>query len=299
MNRSDVFNEIAALQDPDEILRVIAAAEPVSRPTSAATRDTTAPSTPEEQALFEIWREALRRETLGIHESFFEIGGNSISGVQVMARVQRVFGKDVPLRVLFAAPTIARLARAIAEEQGALAPAWPALGPRRGGRPARASFAQQRLWFVAELRPQNPAYAVAAALRVRGTLDVNALEWALNAIVARHEVLRTRFEMTGDGLCQMVTPTWTLELREHDLRAAPAHAWRRHAQEEALRPFELSRLPLLRARLFRTDEHEWLLCLVLHHIVADGWSLGVLESELCRLYAARIQGREADLAKCV
>lgn len=296
MKRSDVFNEIAAgLQDPEEILRAIGAAEAAATPPAAPTpTDATPPSTPEEQALVEIWRETLRRDAVGVHQDFFAIGGNSILGVQVMARVQRVFGKDVPLRVLFTAPTVARLARAIAQQDVADAP--PPLAPRRRAGRARASFAQQRLWFVAEMEPDNPAYAVAAALRLRGTLDVAALEWSLSEIVARHEALRTRFAMLDGELCQVVERPWPVELREEDLRDAPEDEWHRRAQAEARRPFDLARPPLMRVRLLRTGEQEWVLCIVLHHVVSDGWSLGVLESELCRLYAARLEGRAPDLA---
>lgn len=296
MKRDDVLNEIAEdLQDPEAILRAIGAVESAElRPPGGTAADATPPSTPEEQALVEIWREALRRDAVGVHQDFFAIGGNSILGVQVMARVQRVFGQDVPLRVLFAAPTIARLARAIAQEAGAAA--LPPLTPRRRAGAARASFAQQRLWFVAEMEPASPAYAVAVALRLRGALDVAALEWSLSQIVARHEVLRTHFEMVGGELCQVVEQPWRVQLCEEDLRAEPADEWQRRAQAEARRPFDLARLPLMRVRLLRTGEREWVLCTVLHHIVSDGWSLGVLESELCRTYSARCQGRAPELA---
>jgi amino acid adenylation domain-containing protein len=172
--------------------------------------------------------------------------------------------------------------------------------PRRGtGAPASLSFAQQRLWFLDRLVPGSPFYNVPAAIRVRTPLDDELVRRALDAIVHRHEVLRTRIAEHGATPVQVVEPPCAVPFELRDLRGLPpaereAEALRL-ATEDAVRPFDLGRAPLLRAGMLRLGEHDRVFLLNVHHIVSDGWSTGVLIEEFRRLYEAFAQCRPSPL----
>ncbi len=161
------------------------------------------------------------------------------------------------------------------------------------------SFGQQRLWFLNQMQPESAAYHLAATVRLHGPLDRAALRDGLNALVERHETLRTSFPAVRGQPFQVILPELALDLPEIDLRALPAaeraDAARRHALDDARAPFDLARAPLLRATLLRLDEQEALLVVTLHHIIADGWSIGVFIRDLGELYSAARQGRAARL----
>ena len=151
----------------------------------------------------EIWREVLRAEAVGIHDSFFEMGGHSLLAMQVISRVRETFQVDIPLRSLFETPTVAGLARYIQQQRHAgeglqLPPLLPA--PRQGDLPL--SFSQQRVWFIDQFQPNSFLYNVPRSLRMRGRLDIAALQQALQEIVSRHEVLRTTYHMRGGNPVQ-------------------------------------------------------------------------------------------------
>ena len=162
-----------------------------------------------------------------------------------------------------------------------------------------ASFAQRRLWFVHQLEPDSPSYNVTTALWLSGNLDVTALERSLDMIVARHEALRTTFRLAGGEPVQVVAPGVRLELPVADRSAVPASdreaEVRRLIQEEVRQPFDLERGPLLRARLIRLAPDEHALILIVHHIVFDGWSAGVLSRELSECYRAFAAGEAPRL----
>ncbi|HKH48028.1 MAG TPA: amino acid adenylation domain-containing protein, partial [Thermoanaerobaculia bacterium] len=267
---------------------------------AAADDEFVAPRTPVEEMLAGIWCEVLGLERVGVDASFFDLGGHSLLATQVMSRVRRLFGVELPLRVLFEAPTVAALAQAVEQARragrGALAPAIVPV-PRTGAE--RLSFAQQRLWFLDRLEPDSPAYNIPVALRVEGRLRVDVLERALGEVVRRHEALRTSFgEVDGEPV-QVIAAAGALSLPVVDLAGLPrelreAEASRRIA-EEALRPFALSRGPLLRAALLRLGAEEHAALLTMHHIVSDGWSMQVLVEEIGALYAAFAEGRPAPL----
>ncbi len=173
--------------------------------------------------------------------------------------------------------------------------------PRRGwSRPCALSFAQQRLWFLDQLEPQSGVYNIAKAVRLRGALDAGALRAALDAIVARHEALRTTFVVRGEEPVQVVAERWSVEMPLVDLsRGAAAEReaeLERVLSAEARRPFSLAADLLLRALLVRVGEREHVLGLTMHHIASDGWSMGVLTRELGVLYEAVSQGRSPTLA---
>jgi amino acid adenylation domain-containing protein len=257
-----------------------------------------APRTPLEEAMAGIWEE-VGLPPAGIHDDFFELGGHSLLGTLVISRVIETFGVELPLQSLFANPTVAsftaRVEAALAEEQATAPPIEPA--PRDGHPPL--SFAQQRLWFLEQVDPGTPVYLMPAAVRLSGPLDADALERAVDAVVRRHEVLRTTFAVVDDHPVQVVAPELTVPMPRVDLSDLPPAereekllGW---ATSEARQPFDLERGPLLRLHLLRTGEEEHLLLLTLHHIVADGWSLGVLLREVAALYPALARGESPSL----
>ncbi|WP_323118210.1 non-ribosomal peptide synthetase [Burkholderia alba] len=264
-----------------------------------ARQDYEPPCNEAETLLASLWSDLLGVDRVGRHDNFFELGGHSLLAVRLLARLSQTLGVDVPLTTLFASPSLAQLADAIAAHRGdgraaALPPLVPA--PRDGALPL--SFAQQRLWFLTQLDGVSVTYHVPLALRLRGTLDVVALHRALDRVLARHEALRSGFvSVNGQPRLSVLPAGIRLPLDEYDLRAAP-NAPQRRAQlcaDAVNAPFDLERGPLMRARLIRDDDTSWLLLLTLHHIASDGWSLAVLMRELDALYAAFAAGRDDPL----
>ncbi len=245
------------------------------------------PQGPIEEGLAAIWSEVLGQERVGRWDRFFDRGGHSLLAAQVVSRVRRAFGVEIPLRAFFEEPALEGIARRIAAAAGEGSPA-PLAGAAREG-PAPLSFAQRRLWFLAQLDPVSPVYNLPAAVRLRGSLDIAALERALAGVVLRHESLRTRFLLMGNEPVQVVEDAPVPRLPCVDLRAlgpwAEAEA-RRLAAWEGARPFDLQRGPVFRSLLVRLANREHQLVVTMHHIVSDGWSLGVFVRELAALHAA-------------
>ena len=281
--------------------------------TSAAGEATTyePPSTSSEELLAGLWSDVLGTARPSRRDNFFLHGGHSLLATQLMTRIQAVWDVDLPLATLFEAPTLCGLAARIdlAQAQAAgdgeagtvSAAAIPELLPVRRQQPLPLSFAQQRLWFLDQLEPGNPFYNLPTAARLKGLLDIDALRWSLNEIVRRHESLRTIFPASAGQPRQEILPPTPLALDDVDLRRMSPTAreieLRRQMTAAAARPFELDRGPLLRATLFRQADDEHVLLLCMHHIVADGWSLGVLVRELSALYDASRHGRASPLAE--
>ncbi|WP_370963939.1 non-ribosomal peptide synthase/polyketide synthase [Amycolatopsis sp. cg9] len=243
-----------------------------------------APRTDTEQRLAAIWAGVLGVDRVGVADSFFELGGDSLLSMKITSRVRAELGVEVSPRVLFTAPTLGAFAAALPAGRVAVDPI-PVVA-RDGALPL--SFAQQRLWFLDEFEPGGTEYLSPTALLLRGDLDVEALRRALDTLVARHESLRTTFGAVDGRGVQYVREPYPVELPVEDY-AEEALA------REALRPFDLRTGPLLRARLFRRAPGEHVLLLALHHIVTDGWSAGVLATELDTCYAAHLRGDEPDL----
>ncbi|MEW5928457.1 MAG: amino acid adenylation domain-containing protein, partial [Gemmatimonadota bacterium] len=258
-----------------------------------------APRTAAEEVLAGIWAEVLGTDRVGVEEDFFGLGGHSLLATQVVSRVRQAFGVELPLRALFEAPTVAGLAGRVEEMRGTGAAPTPPIErvPRDG--PLPLSFAQQRLWLVDRLEPGNAAYNIPFALRLRGRPDVPALRAGLDELVRRHETLRTTFAERPDGPVQVVHPPARVPLPVADLGGLPGAEREsragRLAAEEALRPFDLARGPLLRGTLLRLGEDDHVLCFTLHHVVGDGWSTGVLVREVSALYAAFSRGETPRL----
>ncbi|MDI3284229.1 non-ribosomal peptide synthetase [Polyangium sp. 15x6] len=273
---------------------------PAPLPQQSASRQTfVAPRTETESAVARIWSDVLRLDPIGIHDSFFELGGHSLLATQVVSRIRSSFMREVPLQGFFAKPTIAALAEhldAAARKGTKRSGDAITLTSRQG--PIPASFAQERLWFL-DRWGAGVAYNVFGALRVIGNLDVRALERALGDIVRRHEVLRTTFTLEGSELRQIIHPDVGIALPVVDIGHIPADARgtevERMAEVESGKPFELANDSMLRARLLRLAVDEHVLFLHMHHVAADGWSIGVLWRELTALYTAFVHGEEPVL----
>ncbi|MDQ0687732.1 amino acid adenylation domain-containing protein [Streptomyces achromogenes] len=245
-----------------------------------------APRTETEAVLCGLFGDILGVPSVGVDDSFFDLGGHSLLATRLVSRVRRVMGVELPLRVLFEAPTVARLVRRLDAGQ-----VRPALEARPRPKSLPLSYAQQRLWFLHKLEGPSATYNMPLALRLTGDVDRDALEAAINDLVVRHEPLRTVFSETADGPVQRVLPADRAHLAlrtvtvgqdrlEAEIRAAARH------------PFDLAADIPAKVWFFRTedDPDAAVLLLVLHHIAGDGWSAGPLARDLVAAYAARSGG---------
>jgi amino acid adenylation domain-containing protein len=258
------------------------------------------PRTPIEEALVGIWCEVLRLDRVGVHDNFFDLGGNSLLTIRLVARVREAFDVDLPLPTFFEATNLSVLAERIdAVRRAGAGLKVPALLVQ--SRPERLplSFAQERLWVLEQLAATGAAYHIHGMVRLAGALDFAALERAFAALVGRHEALRTRFVRVDGSPVQVIDAAVGFRLGQIDLTVLDAEergaAARQRAREIVGAPFDLECGPLLRAMLLRLSAEEHLVVMVLHHIVADGWSLGILIREIAALYAAFIEGQPSQL----
>ncbi len=252
-----------------------------------------------EIALAALWCELLGVERVGRHDHFFELGGHSLIAIRLLGQVAQAFGSTLPLASLFNHPTLAGLAAAIESgRKDGGQPGLPPILPLARGEYLPLSYAQQRLWFMAQLDNANATYHVSLVLRMQGVLDVDALRRSLDQLLARHEALRTVFRSRDGEPVAILLPADTRCLFvEHDLRDAhDAEALlARHSREHAQAPFDLERGPLIRAALLRLSERQHVLLLGMHHIVSDGWSVNLLAREISALYPALSQQRPVQL----
>jgi hypothetical protein len=254
-----------------------------------------------------IWAELLKLERVGRHDNFFELGGHSLLAVRMTSRLRQVSGREVEIREVFAHPVLGDLAKAVGGAARVEQEVIPR-ADRSGALPL--SFAQQRLWFLAQLEGVSRAYHIPGGFHLAGPLDRGALRRALNRIVQRHEALRTTFHLVDGEPVQRIAPVEesNFALIDQDLRGHAQEAEReleRIVREEASAEFDLERGPLIRGRLIRLQnedededkrhEERHTLLLTMHHIVSDGWSMGVLGEELSALYGAYREGKEDPL----
>ena len=267
-----------------------------------------APRNPTEELLVRIWAEVLGVERVGVEDNFFELGGHSLLATQVISRVRRALDVALPLRTLFEHPTVAELSHEAEEVRHAGRPAPPPLVRVDRGQALPLSFAQRRLWVLAELEPDSPAYNMPFALGLGGQLEVSVLARTLGEIVRRHAILRTTFPAGSEKEPrQEIQPPATTPLPVLDLTALEPERARAEARRLAVVlarwPFDLVQGPLFRPHLLRVAtgegiEHgveESLLHLNMHHIVSDGWSLGILNQEITNLYGAFVENRPSPL----
>ncbi|HKI02160.1 MAG TPA: amino acid adenylation domain-containing protein, partial [Thermoanaerobaculia bacterium] len=277
-----------ALPDPEEL--------------SEAGSPGAAPRTPGEEILAGLWSEVLGVEQVGIFDDFFELGGHSLLATQLVSRIRRTFGREVPLAELFAAPTVAGLAAKLEAPAAAVAgneACPPPIVPVPRTAPPPLSYSQERLWFLDQVEPGSAALNIPSPVRLHGALDRHALETSLGEVVRRHESLRTVFRSAGGQPVQVIRPRLAMPLPVVDLLALPLAVreaeMQRLAAAEARRGFDLAEGPLLRTTLLRLGEADHALLLNVHHIVSDGWSMGVLIRELAPLYAAFAAGGPSPL----
>ncbi|HTQ81022.1 MAG TPA: amino acid adenylation domain-containing protein, partial [Thermoanaerobaculia bacterium] len=260
---------------------------------------------PAEEMVAGIWSEVLELPRAFRQDNFFELGGHSLLATQVVSRLRAATGVELPIRTLFQAPTVAALAAALTSliAQGGSAAAAPPIERRAVAEDPPLSFAQERLWFMDRLAPGNAAYNIPLALAARGDLSIPAMEAALGEMVRRHEALRTTYPALaagGNRAVQRIAPPGPWRLPLVDLEALPAAARLAEANRIAsfliALPFDLSCEAVLRnavVRLAAAAEHA--LILVIHHIAADGWSVGVIVEEITALYAAARRGAPSPL----
>jgi amino acid adenylation domain-containing protein len=258
-----------------------------------------APRTAVERRIAELWKEILGISRIGVLDDFFAVGGQSLLAMRLISRIRSSFEVELALRLIFESPTLEGMAghvEAALRSDGGNRRRLPAIEPAsRDGR-MPLSFAQQRMWILDQLEPGAATYNVPAAVELSGPLQPSALEQAIDAIIRRHEVLRTTFRKSDQG-----EPEQVISAPSHqgvpvvDLSGLSSdnieHTLDRLAQEEARYPFDLNIGPLFRITLLRVTDFRHVVLFTMHHIVSDGWSTGVLIRELSELYQALVAGR--------
>ncbi|HKQ08712.1 MAG TPA: amino acid adenylation domain-containing protein, partial [Blastocatellia bacterium] len=249
-----------------------------------------------ETALAKIWADMLKVERVGRYDNFFELGGHSLLAMQVISQLRHVLGVEVATKDLFAHPVLTDFARVVGRTPQA---ALPAITLAERGEPLPLCFAQQRLWFLAQMEGVSEAYHIFCGWRLKGELDRRALDQALDRIVARHEALRTICELIDGKPMQRIIPAEEsrFHLVECELKEAQGREeeLNRLVTEEASAGFDLEQGPLIRGQLIGLGENDHALLLTLHHIVSDGWSMDIFIKELNTLYEAFARGQEDPL----
>ncbi len=261
--------------------------------------DYVAPSNDVEQHIVNIWQQVLGLAQVGVQTSFFELGGHSLLATRVIGQLSREFDRDIPLRTIFEQPTVAQLAQWLDQQSVAATPRLPDITAVDRSQTLPVSYAQQRMWFLQQLEPHSSAYNLSAALRLQGHFDSQQAEQALNTLVARHEILRTRFVLQGELPVQHIASEWSLPLSRVDLsHLAPEQreeALQSHLKAAANTPFALDQAPLLRVTLLHLSEQESVMTFCCHHIIADAWSLRLVIDEFCTLYQGQTPAPVAAL----
>ncbi|HSX62577.1 MAG TPA: condensation domain-containing protein, partial [Tahibacter sp.] len=265
----------------------------------AATETFVEPTGDTEQRLAAIWAPILRQDRISADANFFALGGHSLLATRIVSEIAKQFGKPVPVRALFEHSTVRKLATYLDAQTASGYAAIPR--QPRDGEALPLSFAQQRLWFIDRLEGGSRQYNMPAALRLRGALDTTALQGALDAIVARHEILRTRYVEVDGQPRQVVDAPAPVVIATSDLSTLPAVErdirLPQLARDEAAAAFDLAADLMLRCRLVVLGRDDHALLFTVHHIACDGWSLGALVREFVALYGAAAGGRDAGLPR--
>ncbi|KAF9080768.1 hypothetical protein BGX27_005285, partial [Mortierella sp. AM989] len=250
-----------------------------------------------EKTLAAIWVDLLKVERVGRHDNFFMLGGHSLLAVRLMNHVSTL-GVRLRLSALFASPTLSELANALASQfVQKNQPVDHITSISRGG-VLPLSFAQQRLWFLSQMEGTSDTYHIPMSLRLQGTLDRDAWKRALDSMFSRHESLRSTFvNVEGQPRVQLLPSELGLPVLIHDLRRELDIETQLHELStlEASAPFSLEKGPLVRSRLIQVADDEHVILLTQHHIVSDGWSIGLLTRELSELYTAYSAGQSDPL----
>jgi amino acid adenylation domain-containing protein/FkbM family methyltransferase len=246
------------------------------------------PRTETEKALALIWSELLKADNIGIHDDFFDLGGQSLLAIRAVSRIRDVFGVDITFQTLFENPTIASLSVVITATKNS--GTAQRIERRKPSGPAPLSAAQEQFWFLGHLAPGSPVYNSSDVVEFHGEYNANAMHRAVQELVRRHEILRTEFSHSGGQPVQTVLPAINLPLAELELGSLGIQEreqeWMRLVRKQGREPFDLSRAPLLRVTVVHLSSREHRLLLTIHHILADEWSMEVVHQELNRLYEA-------------
>ncbi|MGH8485082.1 MAG: condensation domain-containing protein, partial [Pseudomonas sp.] len=258
------------------------------------------PHTALQQQIAAIWREVLGLQRVGLQDDFFALGGHSLLATQISARTRQACNVELALRVIFDASDLGSFAAEIERIQRSGAQNLQGVIARIDRRQAvPLSYSQQRMWFLWHMEPDSPAYNVGGMARLSGVLDISRFEQALQALIVRHETLRTTFPSIDGVPYQCVHSDSTLHMHWLDFSADDAGVCEQRLQaladEQAHQPFDLERGPLLRACLVKAGEQEHYFVLTLHHIVTEGWAMDIFARELGELYEAFIDERESPL----
>ena len=255
-----------------------------------------APTDPLEELVAAIWQNVLKHERVGVHDNFFELGGHSLIATQVVSRIRQATDTEVPLKALFESPTVAGLVKQIQQADKTSLPPIEAVSHDK---PLPLSFAQERLWFLAQLEGNSSTYNMPEAWLIKGKLNISALEKTLAEIQSRHEALRTRFIDQQGTAYQVIEAEPGFQLTQHDLSDLSTDQAYQQAKEmateEAALAFDLQTDLPFRAQLIKLADDQHALLLTLHHIASDGWSMGILMRELVALYTAFSQGQTSSL----
>lgn len=253
-----------------------------------------------EAKLAGIWQEVLGISPSSPENNFFELGGNSLSATQMVARIRALFEVDFPIQDFFLAPTLVGMAAKLEhliQYKTLFVP--PVITPISRDRELPLSFSQERMWFIHQLDPQSTAYSVVGAVRLKGKFVLTAMEQSLHELIKRHESLRTNFPAIDGRPIQRIAPSLELPIKQFDLCEAPAgeqEAWAKQIlTTEASQPFDIENDPLLRVGIIKIRETEHILLLNLHHLITDGWSMTVFGRELMEIYKALSTGSVPNL----
>ncbi|MCD6571340.1 MAG: amino acid adenylation domain-containing protein, partial [Deltaproteobacteria bacterium] len=254
-----------------------------------------APRDDTEQIIADIWKEVLGLDRVGIYDNFFDLGGHSLKVTQVVSRIKKKIGIDLPVRSVFEEPTIEGLCRVIASlDSSEYKYRQIEVLPKQDH--YELSHAQKRLWFLDQMAPDTATYNIPMAVVLEGDLDVGAMRDALQAVVDRHESLRTIFKDIEGNPVQVISDDFEVDLGVVDLvdRDASEDVLREVALEEVMRPFDLSKGPLFRTKLFKISDTSYLFVFTMHHIISDGWSMEILIKEVVSSYIALSKGEKPD-----
>ena len=269
-----------------------------TRQTTSAVPELIGPRSETEHTLAAIWAEVLRVEDPGVNNSFFDLGGHSLLAIKIVSRIRDALDLNLSTQALFEHPTIAELAAVVEELKGATA-ASQRIERRKSEGPSPLSYPQQQLWFLDQLAPGSPVYNIVYFLRFEGRYNGNAMRQTLEEIVRRHESLRTKFSYTDRGPMQTVVPGIDLPLREVDLSSLDAgereSEWKRVVTETGRQPFDLTQAPAFRMVTVHMSGLEHGLLLVIHHIIADEWSIEIFHHEVRELFKAFSRRRPSPL----
>jgi amino acid adenylation domain-containing protein/non-ribosomal peptide synthase protein (TIGR01720 family) len=240
-----------------------------------------------EASIVRIWEDILGINEIGIRDNFFDLGGHSLKATQVISRIEKELGFEIPLRRIFEDPTVEGICKSIVQEQGR---GFRAIEPLPAAKAYELSHAQKRLWFLDQMIPNSPAYNVPIAFMIDGPIDIDILARSIQLVVDRHETLRTTFAATDTGPVQIIKENLPVVLVPEDLTGLDESALLKIWSEEAYKPFDLARGPLFRVRLFMVSKERHMFIFNMHHIISDGWSLERLMNEIFIAYGAFAEG---------